>query len=261
MTAQPAACAPASGPPPQEALSMILAGRLRLAWQPVRAASGGPFFEEGLARLSLPCGGVVAAGGWVPALEAAGLSAPLDRAALDLALTRLGRERSLRLSVNLSAANLCDAGWHARLARAAREDADAARRLIVEVTETAEPDIDRLSAARRRIAACGPAVALDDFGAGHATASMALVLRPDLLKLDRRFAEDLRHGVSGAADRFAQARRFAALLDAPLIAEGAETPMEALRLIALGADGVQGYGVAEPALAADPAPSARRLSA
>ena len=91
---------------PQESLSLILAGRLSLAWQPVRSAVGTPFFEEGLARLTLPCGAVAAAGDWVPALEAACLSAQLDRAALELALERLGRERTLRLSVNLSAANL-----------------------------------------------------------------------------------------------------------------------------------------------------------
>ncbi|MEM1314914.1 MAG: EAL domain-containing protein [Pseudomonadota bacterium] len=230
----------------EDALALIRGGALRLAWQPVRAASGAAFFEEGLARLALPCGALLPAGAFVPLLEEAGAAAELDRAALDLTLARLAEARGLRLSVNLSADSLGDGGWHARLLTTARDDADAARRLIVEITETAAPDIDRARVARRAIGAQGPAVALDDFGAGHATEAVALALRPDILKLDRRFAADLRDGRPGAPERFAAAHALAARLEAPVIAEGAETPLEALRLIALGADGVQGYGVGLP---------------
>ncbi|MEO0681934.1 MAG: EAL domain-containing protein [Pseudomonadota bacterium] len=238
---------------PRDALRAIHAGRLHLAWQPVvrAAAPAVSSFEEGLARLRLPCGAILGAAAFVPGLEAAGAAAVLDLAALDQALRRLGRERSLRVSVNLSATSLGDGPWMRRLARGAAEDADACRRLIVEITETAACAPEAAVAARRVIGAMGPAVALDDFGSGHADAASAEALRPDILKIDASVIRGLREGCDVAQTRMGEALVLAESLEAMTVAEGVAGAGEAAALASLGIDATQGFGLAAPAFAAE----------
>ena len=233
------------------ALDALAGGRLRLALQPVRPATRPDrvAFHEGLARLD----GLPGPALFVPALEARGAVAALDRAALGLALARLRAERFLRLSVNVSAASVGDPAWMAMLAAGAVADADSARRLIVELTETARPDPDRARHFRDFVAEAGAAFALDDFGAGHAEAGLAEWLRPDILKLDAGLARALGFGGAAAARaeaRLGEALGLAARLEAMTVAEGVRDAAQAARLAARGVDAVQGFAFGVPELAA-----------
>ena len=226
------------------ALSALEDGRLRLALQPVvRAGSGLVAFREGLARIADAQGRLLPAHRFVPALERARLAPRLDRAALSLGLAALRNDPALRLAINVSGGTVGDAGWLDALRDAARTTPDAARRLIVELTESAPVAPAEAHAFRCAVGRLGPAFAVDDFGAGLATVERVRMLRPDVLKLDASLADgsdaDLRRAVTlGAA------------MEALVVAEGVTTPAQERRLIALGVDAVQGSAVGEPELLA-----------
>lgn len=232
---------------PSRALAALLHGRLRLALQPVRplAAPDRLAFCEALARVPGPEGEMISAGRFAAALEARGLAPLLDRAALDGALALLGRDRGARISVNVSACTLGDARWMRRLEQAAQDDPDAARRLVVELTETAAAPAAEARRFRDRVGRAGPAFALDDFGSGHADATLARAVAPDIIKLDARLC------APGACPRALDAAMVVARrLEAMTVGEGVETQADAARLAALGVDAAQGWWLGRPSLAA-----------
>lgn len=239
----PASSLPAD-PAPASALAALLGGGLRLALQPVRplAAPGQVAFHEALARVPGRDGVMISAGRFAGALEARGFAPLLDRAALDGVLALLAQDRAARLSVNVSARTLGDARWMRRLETAAEADPDAARRLVVELTETAVAPTPEARRFRDRVGRAGPAFALDDFGSGHADAALASALAPDILKLDAGLC-------AAGAGRVAEATALAARLDAMTVGEGVETAADAARLAELGVDAAQGWWFGRPSLA------------
>ncbi|MGM0585093.1 MAG: EAL domain-containing protein [Pseudomonadota bacterium] len=235
-------------PAPELALQALNSGRLRLALQPVRPAGriGAVAFEEALARVVTPGGEVLEAGAFAPELERRGHAPRLDRAALAAALALLRRDGRARISVNVSGRTLGDRGWMALLEAAAERAPEAPRRLIVELTETARATPEAAQAFRARIGAMGPAFALDDYGAGHADASQARALRPDILKLDAALCEDA--SPAGGA-RLKAALELAREIETMTVAEGVESAASAARLAAAGVDALQGRWTGPPALA------------
>ncbi|WP_339947866.1 EAL domain-containing protein [uncultured Albimonas sp.] len=237
MAAQPA---PDPARDAAVAAAALSAGRLRLALQPVRPALRPDLlcFHEALARVETPDGALLSAARFAETLERQGLAPALDRAALALALGLLRRDRGARISVNVSATTVGDRRWGLLLDAAAEADADVARRLIVELTETARADPAAALVFRDRIAARGASFALDDFGAGHADAETARALRPDILKLDASLCDD--------DARVAEAVALAADFEALTVAEGVERRPDARRLASLGVDALQGRLTGEP---------------
>jgi EAL domain-containing protein (putative c-di-GMP-specific phosphodiesterase class I)/GGDEF domain-containing protein len=155
-----------------------------------------------------------------------------------------GDAARLRLSVNVTAADLADPGF-AEALEAAREAAGLARnRLTVEVTEGAFiNDIDRAIALLAGLRAGGIKIALDDFGTGYSSLALMARLPIDIIKLDRSFTM----GLTGTPRERVVVEtmvRLSKQLGLNVIAEGVEDDMqlEATRLA--GCDGVQGYRVA-----------------
>ena len=222
------------------AAAALGSGRLRLALQPVRPALRPHLtcFREALARVETPDGALLSAARFAGTLERQGLAPALDRAALALAMGLLRRDRGARISVNVSATTVEDRRWGLLLDAAAETDRDAARRLIVELTETAKAEPAAALAFRDRIAARGAAFALDDYGSGHADAEAARALRPDILKLDA--------GLCGDDAAVAAAVELATEFEALTVAEGVERRADARRLAALGIDALQGRLLGEP---------------
>lgn len=119
-------------------------------------------------------------------------------------------------------------------------------RVVVEITEHARiEDYDAIRAALSPLRARGTRLAIDDTGAGYASLSHVLRLRPDIIKIDRSLIADV------SAD---PARRslitalvlLAVNLGASVTAEGIETPSELETLATLGADHGQGYLLGRP---------------
>ena len=165
-----------------------------------------------------------------------GLGLELELLALERALQhRDGIPADSWLGLNLSAATVGSRRAQELLLR------NADRRLGVEITEhTPIDDYQELNARLRPLRAAGINVVVDDAGAGFASLSHILQLRPDTIKLDI----SLVRAVHQDPVRRALARSlvgFAHEIGAALIAEGVETEAERGALDHLGVVYGQGY--------------------
>ncbi|MCA2217133.1 EAL domain-containing protein [Jidongwangia harbinensis] len=130
--------------------------------------------------------------------------------------------------------------------------AQAHRRIAIELTEhTQVSDYLALADVTEGLRAAGILIAVDDAGAGFASLSHILQLRPDIIKLDIT----LIRGIDTDPVRLALARAlisFAKDTGAILIAEGIETSAEHDTLRSVGVELGQGYLMARPGPLPDP---------
>lgn len=232
-------------------------GRLTFAYQPiVDAGTGSPAWHECLLRMRRPDGEIVSAGRFVPVLEQLGLMRALDRFVLDKAVEELRADAQARLAINVSGLTAGDRSWLRALTAKLRGREDLARRLVVEITETAAlQDIEDSARFARAVRELGCRVALDDFGAGFTTFRHLKALTVDVVKIDGSFVRDI------AAEP--QNRLFvrnllelARSLDLETVAECVETAEAAEILEAEGAHLLQGYYFSRPVLERRPEPAA-----
>jgi EAL domain-containing protein (putative c-di-GMP-specific phosphodiesterase class I) len=177
---------------------------------------------------------------WFAAAAAVGLGVELELAAVRAALARLPRlPADLFLSVNVSPGTV-----GAELAELIR-DVDPSR-LLLEITE--HNRLEEESAAfevLREIRARGVRIGADDVGSGYAGLSQFLMLRPDLVKMDRFLthgidADPARQVIAGALIRIADE------IGASMLAEGIETPQELATVRAARVRLGQGNYIAPP---------------
>ncbi|MFI1991592.1 EAL domain-containing protein [Actinoplanes sp. NPDC020271] len=221
--------------------SVLRSGAIQPSFQPVvRLKDGEIVAFEALARFrehhfASPDQAFAAA-------NAAGLGVELELLAMQRALASLdGIPGDAYLSTNLSVEAILDPQVQETLL------ANAHRRLAVELTEhTQVHDYPRLVAVTERFRAAGILIAVDDAGAGFASLSHILQLRPDIIKLDIT----LTSGIDTDPVRMALARclaGFATDIGAVLVAEGIETAAEHEKLLMLGVQFGQGYLLGRPA--------------
>lgn len=218
-------------------------GRLFPAWQAVSGESG-ILYHECLLRLVGDDAPAVSDA--IPALERTGLVRAFDQIMVSLVLDELEADPAVRLAVNVSAASAAlDSWWDGALARL-RANPAAARRLVVEITETAA--FASISGAARFTSALkelGCRIAIDDFGMGFSSVRSVLALSPDYLKVDAFFL----HRASQSArhrSTLAHLIGLAGTLAAGVIVEGVETEAESRLAAALGADWQQGHYIHFP---------------
>jgi len=233
----------------EEVKRALAEDRLLLAFQPVvAAASGRVELYECLLRLRRPDGSIVPAGRFVPVAEKIGLMRLLDRHVLDLALDELERHAEVRLSVNISGHTAADEGWLARLSDRVAGAPEVARRLLIEITETAALlDLDETARFLSKLRRLGCRIALDDFGAGYTSFRHLRMLEIDVIKIDGSFV----NGILRSAENHLIVRNILGLAQAfglKTVAEGVEEAEEVQALAALGVDFLQGYHLGRPAL-------------
>ncbi len=221
--------------------------RLVFAYQPiVDAVSHEVKYYECLLRMYGPDGEVIAAADFVPVVERLGMMRALDRRALDLALDDLDRYPNIELAVNISGVTVADRGWFRALVARLADRPDMARRLIVEITETAAlHDIDDSARFVSAVRDLGCKVAVDDFGAGYTTFRHLKALTVDVVKIDGSFVRNLAH----SADNQLFVRNLLSLARAfnlSTVAECVETAEDAAILTAEGIDLLQGYYFGKP---------------
>ncbi len=203
---------------------------------------------EALIRWRHPSRGLVAPASFIPIAEETGLVAEiggwvLRRACADLA--RLPEE--MRISVNLSPAQLRGGDFVDRTANALAEFGIAPERLVLEITESVlmMDDIATLETLER-LRAIGVRIALDDFGTGYSSLSYLQKFRVDEIKIDRSFVSRLESDpVASAVVRAVMA--LAADLGIRVVGEGVETLAQLNALEAFGCELAQGYLLGRPA--------------
>jgi EAL domain-containing protein (putative c-di-GMP-specific phosphodiesterase class I) len=104
--------------------------------------------------------------------------------------------------------------------------------------------------------ALGVCFALDDFGTGFSSLSYLKRLPAETIKIDRMFVDGLLDDEEDAT-LISAIVGLASAFGRTVIAEGVETPAQAAKLLELGCDLGQGYGIARPMPAADMVPWAR----
>jgi diguanylate cyclase (GGDEF)-like protein len=229
----------------------MAAGQIEILFQPqVRIADTVIEGVEALARWRHPVFGELGAEALFGAAARAQLVAPLSELVQNRALQaaaawpeELGR---LRLSINVTAADLGQAGFAERML--ARIDASgfARDRVTAEVTEEGLiDDLGAAAAALARLRQGGCRVAVDDFGTGYSSLAYLKALPLDYLKLDRRLSQDI---AGSARDRLVvrSVIDMARALGLGVIAEGVETEEQLALLAAEGCTLYQGFLCSEP---------------
>lgn len=180
--------------------------------------------------------------------RAAGLATDLDRLTFFAALDTLAAlPTHAYLSVNASPDLILHDHFLADLL-AADLPLD---RLVIEITEHVEiRSYEKIQLALAPLRARGVRIAIDDTGAGFASFSHVLQIRPDIIKIDRALIQG---ATSDPARRaiITSIMLLAVELQAQVTAEGIETPMELETLATLGADCGQGYLLARPSTERD----------
>ncbi|MBV8687864.1 MAG: EAL domain-containing protein [Alphaproteobacteria bacterium] len=152
----------------------------------------------------------------------------------------------LRLSVNITAADIVRPGFAAQFVEMVRSSGFDPARLTVEVTEGGL--IEDLAAAANLLAGLrqsGLRVAIDDFGTGYSSLAYLKALPLDYLKIDKRLVED----ISGSPRDQVVVRSvidMARSLGLEVIAEGVETEDQLALLAREGCTLYQGFLCAPP---------------
>ncbi|MGI9592694.1 MAG: putative bifunctional diguanylate cyclase/phosphodiesterase, partial [Myxococcota bacterium] len=230
---------------------------LELQFQPkVELASGRVQGLEALARWHDPEFGVVPPSDFIPLAEEAGLIEPIGDWVLRAGIAQLRRWSDeglpeLRLALNLSARQLDSPELPDRIAELLNEAGVDARRLDLEITETAvlnthEDTLEGLG----RLRALGAGVSLDDFGTGFSSLSTLRTLPLDCLKIDRSFLVEVERDENDAA-LLGAIISMAKVLQLRVVVEGVETEGQLAILRELGCDEVQGNLLSPPLMVAD----------
>ena len=215
--------------------------RLKLAFQPImNGINQEVSFHESLIRLEDEKGRVLPAAEFIPAIERMGLSRLVDQFALQEAIQELMMFPELRLSVNVSNLTLANQDWLRSLVYALRDRPSVAKRLIIEITESAVVhDIKKTMRISSTLQDLGCQVALDDFGAGYTAFSQLKNLNIDIVKIDKSFVRNIADDHNHLFVK--TLRTLAEGVNVKTVGEGAETLAEAQILIDDGIDYIQGY--------------------
>jgi EAL domain-containing protein (putative c-di-GMP-specific phosphodiesterase class I) len=102
--------------------------------------------------------------------------------------------------INVSAIQLKDARLLGMIVKALDVSTLPARRLEIEVTETAVlDDSDQVLANLKGLRELGVKIALDDFGTGYSSLTCVRKLSPDSIKIDGSFVRELLNNSSSAS--------------------------------------------------------------
>lgn len=228
-----------------------------LHYQPkVNMRSGAIIGAEALIRWQHPQRGLVPPGDFLRLVEDHPLSVELGEWVIDEALSQIDTWRTVGLdipvSVNVGARQLLEGNFAERLAALLAAHPEVPHdRLELEILETsALEDVRQVSELMYACVELGISFSLDDFGTGYSSLTYLKQLPARVLKIDQSFVRGMLddpndlaivNGVIGLASAF---RR-------QVIAEGVETVEHGARLLALGCELAQGYGIASPMAAAD----------
>jgi len=223
--------------------------RLLFAYQPVVCATTGRVdYFECLLRMRDEAGNVLAGAEFITTVERLGLIGLIDRFVLEKAVQELSDHPDVRLGFNVSGLTAYDRPWLRSLISRLRNRPDLARRLIVEITETAAlHDIDESARFVDTLRDAGCRVALDDFGAGHTSLRHLQTLAVDTVKIDGSFIRDLADSVENRVFL----RHLLGLtkgFGVSTIAECIESAEDAALVRAEGIGYLQGYHIGSPTI-------------
>jgi EAL domain-containing protein (putative c-di-GMP-specific phosphodiesterase class I) len=227
----------------EELTAAIELGQVEILFQPQFASAGNRLVgAEALSRWNHPRLGRIGIEALFDIAERSGRATELTShiAIRALAVASAWPEH-LRLSINISAADLLDDNFGTTILAALTVADFGPERLTIELTEQAlVSELDRSGVQLDRLARRGIRIALDDFGAGFCNFRYLKDLPLDGLKLDRSMIEGI---VDDERDR-AVLRGIVAMawaLGLWVVAEGVETEEQRLAIAREGCEKWQGF--------------------
>lgn len=202
--------------------------------------------EPGHSRLILP-------GTFIPAAERYGLMPAMDRWVVAHCLGHLSARRAAAPKldkglafINLSGATLNDEHFLAFVKDRLEQHGIPAASVCFEITETAAiSNLNHALAFIDGVKTLGCRVALDDFGAGLSSFSYLKTLDADYLKIDGSFVRDMLDDPMDASIVEA-INNIGHVAGLTTIAEFVESDALRARLVDIGVDYAQGYGIHRP---------------
>ena len=223
--------------------------QFELHYQPIIDIGAGDLVGvEALVRWRHPVRGLLAPGDFIAASESTGSIIQLGewifeeacRQAVAWSSAGLPLADGRFMSVNLSAVQLVHPGFVDFVADTLQRSGMRADRMLVEVTESANPDADIVSATLTQLHALGIRLAIDDFGTGYASMGRLPHTPFEMIKIDQSLvaliasderAEAVITGITDLASR----------LGAVCVAEGVEQQDQLVCLRQIGCQFAQGF--------------------
>jgi len=229
----------------------IAKNQLEIYYQPIiHAASGSVSGFECLLRWIHPELGFIPPLEFIPIAEEIGLIVEIDRwvlveAAKQMQHWNTSYKASWEIGINLSGRQLVHndfAGWlRQTLTRLELPSSN----LILELTENVMvDDTAEVQAQLEQLHSLGIRLFLDDFGTGFSSLKYLRRFRPDGLKIDRSFVQQM--SSPEGAQMIRDLINLAHGQGIPVVVEGVETQEQYQILEALGCDYLQGYLFARP---------------
>lgn len=232
--------------------SALTRGEFEVFYQPVMdVVADRVVGAEALLRWRDPDRGLLSPAGFLALAEDTGLIVPIGEQVLRDACRAVvtwravGVEADVGVAVNLSAVQLREHGFEARVAQILEETGCPPEALTLELTENStmvdgETAIETL----RALKGLGVRLVVDDFGVGHASLTFLREAPVDGIKIDRRFVTQMLVDQRDQAI-VASMVRLARGLGLDVVAEGVENAEQAQRLARLQCFAQQGRHFSE----------------
>lgn len=230
--------------------NVLTSGDIILFSQPVTSSSGAGaiLHQELLARITLDSGEIVSAGMFIPLAEQLHLISNLDKIVLQKAFTHLRNDDSIQsIAINLSPVSISDGNFVQWLLKELQGLGKNAPHFIFEFPEYgAVQCLNTIKHFARGVQNLGHSIALDHFGQSFANFGYLQSLRPEYVKIDRAFTQELMKK-QGDSEFFIDALcGVAHSLGIKVIAESVETEEQRAQLLELDIDALQGYLFGKP---------------
>lgn len=203
---------------------------------------------EALVRWQSPQRGMIYPNQFIPVIEENGFIKIVDyyiwaEACRFIRCCEDAGMESCPVSVNVSRIHLQDSECVEVLSRLIKESGIRKQLLELEITETA--DDQQVSRKAFELKKEGFQLLMDDFGSGYSSLNILLETPFDVIKLDKKFMENMMVSEKGRLI-LENVVRMADQLKLGIVAEGVETGEQVELLRRIGCDQVQGYYYAKP---------------
>ncbi|WP_143870837.1 EAL domain-containing protein [Catenovulum sediminis] len=222
----------------------------------VSAGSGTPLGCEALLRWRHPQHGIVPPLSFISRLENSGLIIPVGEHVLQMGLKQLKKWHQqgytdMRMALNISPRQLLEPGFVKIVEKALNMNQVDSQSVELELTESALVSDPELAAdVLSQLKLLGISIAIDDFGTGYSSLSYLHMIKPDIVKIDKGFVENIEKDEE-ACKLLDGVISLCRHLNIETVAEGVELECQWDLLRKIGCQTLQGYLFSKPLPADD----------